>query len=263
MDSALRLLQPYQRSASATALGARREFQEGILFSSTALQEFDWPTPRTEGLTLRETDKLLLLREMHHRHANTLMVLSSLLRREFGLTTSPDLQASLERYEARIVAFGNLHRSLIVGAQYDWVSVQSYVENLCQALSEAILKPLGVRCDVFADAGETTGDWCERLGLVIAELVTNAAKHAFQGRNNGVVRVELINRSDSWICIVSDNGVWIGTASRGAGSKILKQLVGALGGDLALKSAPDGTSAVVTCRMQPRGPVVGPIQRVD
>jgi two-component sensor histidine kinase len=226
------------------------------LSNSTALQDFDWPTSRTEGLALRETGELLLLREMHHRHANTLMVLSSLLRREFGLTSSPDVRASLERFEARIVAFGNLHRSLIVGAEYDWVSVGSYVEHLCQVLSEAILKPLGVRCEVFADAGVSTGDWCERLGLVIAELVTNAAKHAFQGRNNGLVRVELINGNESWICVVSDNGLGTGMASFGGGSKILRQLVRTLGGDLAVKSAPDGTSVVVTCRTQPRGSVV-------
>ena len=216
--------------------------------NSMVLQEFDWPAPRMDGLALRETDELLLLREMHHRHANTLMVLSSLLRHEFGLTTSPDLRASLERCEARIVAFGNLHRSLIVGAQDDWVFVENYVEHLCEVLSEAILEPLGIRCEVFADAGELAGVWCERLGLVITELVTNAAKHAFQGRNNGVVRVELINRSNSWVCIVSDNGVGTGMASLGAGSKILKQLVRALGGDLAVKSGHSGTSVIVTCR---------------
>jgi two-component sensor histidine kinase len=229
------------------------ELQEGILSNSSALQEFDWPAPRTDGLPLRETDELLLLREMHHRHANTLMMLSSLLRREFVLTTSPDLRDLLDRYEARIVAFGNLHRSLIVGAEDDWVSVDNYVEHLCEVLSDAILKPLGIRCEVFADAGEFAGDWCERLGLVITELVTNAAKHAFQGRDSGLVRVEVVNRSGRWVCIVSDNGVGTGRASLGVGSKIIKQLVRTLGGDLAVKSTRNGTSVVVTCRMPPEG----------
>lgn len=221
--------------------------------NSSALQEFDWPAPRTDGLPLRETDELLLLREMHHRHANTLMMLSSLLRREFVLTTSPDLRDLLDRYEARIVAFGNFHRSLIVGAEDDWVSVDNYVEHLCEVLSDAILKPLGIRCEVFADAGEFAGDWCERLGLVITELVTNAAKHAFQGRDSGLVRVEVVNRSGRWVCIVSDNGVGTGRASLGVGSKIIKQLVRTLGGDLAVKSTRNGTSVVVTCRMPPEG----------
>jgi two-component sensor histidine kinase len=229
------------------------ELQEGMLSNSTALLEFDRPAPRMNSLPLRETDELLLLREMHHRHANTLMMLSSLLRRESVLTTSPDLRDLLDRHEARIVAFGNLHRSLIVGAEDDWVSVDHYVEHLCEVLSEAILKPLGVSCEVFVDAGEVAGDWCGRLGLVIAELVTNAAKHAFQGRNSGVVRVEVISRSDCRICIVSDNGVGTGKASLGVGSRIITKLVRTLGGDLAMKSTRNGTSVVVTCRMPSEG----------
>jgi two-component sensor histidine kinase len=224
------------------------EFQEGSLSNSMALREFDRPASRTGRLALRETDELLLLREMYHRHANTLMVLASLLRREFAVTTGPDFRALLDRYEARIVAFGNLNRSLMVGAGDDRVSIANYVEHLCEVLSDAILKPLGIRCEVFADAGELAGDRCERLGLVIAELVTNTAKHAFQGCNNGLVRVELVNRRDFWVCIVSDNGVGTGMTAHGVGSKILKQLVSTLGGDLAAKSAPDGTSVVVTFR---------------
>ena len=74
---------------------------------------------------------------------------------------------------------------------------------------------------------------CERLGLVIAELVTNAAKHAFHGRDDGLVRVELINRINSWVCIVSDNGIGTVMAPLGVGSKILERLVGALDGTLS------------------------------
>jgi two-component sensor histidine kinase len=104
----------------------------------------------------------------------------------------------------------------------------------------------GVRCEVFADAGEFPGERCERLGLVITELVTNAAKHSFHGRNDGLVRVELIKRIDSWVCVVSDNGVGTAVRSLGVGSKIVKRLVRALGGKLVRKSRRDGTSVVVT-----------------
>jgi two-component sensor histidine kinase len=218
------------------------------LSNGAASQEIELSAPRTDSLMSCETSEFLLLREMHHRLANTFTVLTSLLRREFTLSASPELLDSLARYEARLVAFGNLHRSLVVGAASDWISVQPYVEHLCKALSEAILKPLGVRCEVVADAGEFPSERCERLGLVITELVTNAAKHAFHGRNDGFVRVELINNKDALVCIVADNGVGTGMASLGAGSKILKQLVRALGGNLVRVSGRNGTSVIVTCQ---------------
>jgi two-component sensor histidine kinase len=154
---------------------------------------------------------------------------------------------TLARYEARIVAFVNLHRSLVPGAASDWISVPQYIEDLCKALSDAILEPLGVRCEV-AEGAEFPAERCERLGLVIAELVMNAAKHAFHGRDGGLVRVEFVSGVGSWACIVSDNGDGTEMASHGVGSKILKQLVRALGGSPARKSGRDGTSVIVTCR---------------
>jgi two-component sensor histidine kinase len=218
---------------------------EAALSTDTALQELDLPTPRMDSLMQYE---FLLLREMHHRVANTLTVLTSVLRREFSLYPSAELQKSLDRCEAMIVAFGNLHRSLVVGSARHRISVQYYVEHLCEALSAAILKPLGVRCEVIADAGEFPNERCERLGLIVAELVTNAAKHAFRGRNDGLVRVELINNIDSLVCIVSDNGDGAEVSSPGVGSEILEQLVRALGGRLVRKSGCKGTSVIVTCR---------------
>lgn len=213
-----------------------------------AFQEIDLPAPRTDSLMLRETDELLLLREMHHRLANTLTVLTSVLRCEFAMSSSPELLDSVRRVEARIVAFGNLYRSLVVGAASDQISAQYYIEHLCKAISEAILEPLGVRCEVIADAGDFPGALCERLGLIIAELVTNAAKHAFHGRDDGRVRVEFINKIDSWACIVSDNGYETENASPGVGSRIIRQLVHTLGGSLTRKSGRNGTSVIVTCQ---------------
>jgi two-component sensor histidine kinase len=222
---------------------------EGALTDSMTFREIGFPPPQADCLMLRETDEFLLLREMNHRLANTLTVLASVLRREFDRSVSPELRDSLARCEARIIAFSNLHRFLVIGAANDWVSVQSYIERLCQALSEALLKPLGIRCEVFADTGQLPSNCCERLGLVITELVTNAAKHAFHGRDDGLVRVELVNKIDSWVCIVSDNGVGTTMAPLGIGSKILKQLVGALGGTIVRKSECGDTSVVITCKV--------------
>ena len=49
-------------------------------------------------------------------------------------------------------------------------------------------------------------------------------------------RVELINKINSWVCSVSDNGVGAGTASMGVGTKIIEQLVRALGKNLVRRS---------------------------
>jgi two-component sensor histidine kinase len=211
------------------------------------IENRDLAVPKTGRRAPEEVDHFLFVRELHHRLANTFSVLTSLLRRDFARSNSSEFQRSLDRYESRVVAFGNLHRSLVIGALSEWVSAECYVEHLCEALSVAILEPIGVRCQVDVDAGELPGERCELLGLLIAELVTNAAKYAFHERNEGLVRVELIRQTDSWVCIVSDNGCGKSTASPGVGSKIVEQLVRALGGQCIKTSGQYGTSIAVIC----------------
>lgn len=211
------------------------------------LREPGLTAPRANPLLLGDADQFLFLRELHHRLANTFAVLTSVLRRDFASPISPQLQRSLDQFESRIVAFGNLHRALMIGTISESISVQYYVEHLCKVLSTAILEPIGVRCEVAADAGDLPGEHCELLGLLIAELVTNAAKHAFHERDDGLVRVELIRKADAWLCIVSDNGDGMIAGSPGGGLKIVGQLTRALGGHCVKTTGQYGTSVAVTC----------------
>lgn len=215
------------------------------MMDAASLQKLD--AAPVDGLVPQRADEFLLLREMNHRLANTLTVLISVLRCDIELAASPSLQDALARLEKRILAFSRLHRSLIIGAANNWISVQYYVEHLCQALSDAVLEPLGVVCEVHVDAGELPSERCELLGLVIAELVTNAAKHAFGDRDDGVVRVELVRKADAWLCTVSDNGSGKSTETHGPGLKIVGQLVRTMGGHFARKSGPSGTSTAIIC----------------
>ena len=224
---------------------------------NVAIRERDVPFAQFDCLAPSRTDQFLLLREMHHRFANSLMTLTAILRRELRSPSSSSREEVFDRCEARIVALAELQRRLMVGAAPGWVSVVSYIEHLCKTLAEAILGPLGVRCEVAADAALLPSECCELLGLVIAELVTNAAKHAFRGRDDGVVRVEFVSTTNSWTCMVSDNGVGVANKvgmsdkSVGVGSKILATLLSALGAELVVKSGPGGTSSVVRCQFQP------------
>lgn len=197
-------------------------------------------------------DELLLVRESNHRFANTLAVIAVVLRRELANSISAETRRSFELCESRIVAFGTLHRSLVVGGLRGRIPLNEYMESLCQALTEAILKPLGIKCELVAQAGEFPAERCERLGLVVAELVTNAAKHAFCGRV-GTVRVSVLEDAQSLICVISDNGVGKSVGTQGAGSQILEQLVCAMDGTMVVKSGRAGTSVAVTCKSTTRG----------
>ena len=92
--------------------------------------EKEFSVARLQSSVRREADQFFLLREMHHRFANSFTVLNGMLRREFASFAQPELQETLGRCEARIVALGNLHRYLMIGGREDRISVQFYIEWL-------------------------------------------------------------------------------------------------------------------------------------
>jgi two-component sensor histidine kinase len=194
-------------------------------------------------------DEDIVLREAHHRMKNTLALLVASLRLDFKSVVVTDLREAVDRFERRIVAFGELYHLLSVGSGRGEISVREYFECLCRALTTSILEPKGLRCEVSIEDGLLAENRCERLGLIIAELVTNAAKHAFANqeisREKGRVRVEALYRDDSWYCGVSDNGVGAADRFRGCGRVILEGLTRSIGARMIAESGSYGTTITV------------------
>ena len=193
-----------------------------------------------------DPDMSFALREVHHRTANTLALLAATLRSDFAALTDPAAPAVLRRQERRIVAFGDLHRRLAIGPGAGEVAVESYIRPLCQSLALAILAPLGIHCEVFVGDSSLTSARCESRGLIVAKLVTNAAKHAFPAGTKGRVRVEIVEGADVWRCVVSDDGVGLRGAVPGAGSRILEMLIRTLQGRIERCPGSPGTTVVIT-----------------
>jgi class 3 adenylate cyclase len=126
------------------------------------LREFELPLPRTDSYMPSLVDEVFLLKEMNHRFANTLTLLISQFRGDSASLASSQSREIVARHEARIVAFGDLHRSLLVDAANTTISVQDYVERLCTRAtdSERVLATV-----LFTDIVDSTrssaemGDW--------------------------------------------------------------------------------------------------------
>jgi two-component sensor histidine kinase len=188
----------------------------------------------------------IVMRELQHRVANTLTILNSSLRLELATFKVPGLEEALRRHEKHVVAVAELHRFFGRCPEAFEISAESYFQPLCALLSKSILAPMGLHCEVSIDKGPMRAEKCEFLGLVITELVLNAAKHAFPGNISGCVRIEIVERDERWYCTVSDDGIGIWKISLGNGSKITDGLVDALGGQLTIRTGPNGTAVSIT-----------------
>lgn len=214
------------------------------MFDITPPQDEDIrpPGPATDD----QADSVeLFLRETHHRMKNTLILLSAWLRADFKSTASVDLPQAIDGFERRIVAFGRLYDLLSNGSDRRYTSIGEYVGSLSRALAVAILEPKGIRCEAAIGYGFLESKRCERLGLIIAELVTNAAKHAFPSQQPGLIRIEAFYQDGFWHCSVKDSGVGACGARGGVGGRIIEDLARSIGGHAITESRSNGTTVTV------------------
>ncbi|MET4209426.1 sensor histidine kinase [Bradyrhizobium sp. LA2.1] len=187
----------------------------------------------------------LVLRESHHRMKNTLTLLGASVRRDFSRPGTRDMSGAVDRFEQRIVAFGRLYQLLSDSDSLTAVSVEAFFENLCEALSEAVLEPAGIRCEAAIESGALPASQCHRLALMLTELVTNAAKHAFPNRNDALIRIEMANRDGAWLCTVADNGIGATGPLQGTGSRILEGLARSIDARLQGEASQGGTRVTI------------------
>jgi len=213
------------------------------MFDTTLPQEDDIRSPYQA--TNDPADSLdLFLRETHHRMKNMLTLLGAWLRADFISTASVDLPKAIDGFERRILAFGRLYDLLSKHSDRRYTSVGDYVGSLSLALTAAILEPRGIRCEATIGDGFLESKRCERLGLIIVELVTNAAKHAFPNQQPGLIRIEASYRDGFWHCAIKDSGVGA-RGARGVGGRLVEDLARSIGGHVVTDSDSDGTTISV------------------
>jgi two-component sensor histidine kinase len=184
----------------------------------------------------------LLLREAQHRTANNLMFISGFLRAERRrIREHPALaEAAVEEAIRRLEIFSRIHR-LLSEPDHLLASPQRLFRALCEGLIDASgAKNVSVSLEV--ETVELRLEYLAVLALILAEIVTNALKHAFGEEENGQILVLLAAHGELVTFEVRDNGRGLGSpdlgdrTSLGAGHGILQMLAAQLGGRLTLTS---------------------------
>ena len=115
----------------------------------------------------------------------------------------------------------------------------TFLRRLCADLQEVLGRPI----EVSGDEGDVPTRWIQPIGLLVNELVTNAAKHG-QGLIEVVYEIDETGHS----LIVSDEGTSLPegfdpqAANNGLGMRVVTSLARQLGGELTSGRRPSGGS---------------------
>ncbi|MGD2105756.1 MAG: sensor histidine kinase, partial [Anaerolineae bacterium] len=192
-----------------------------------------------------------IVREMHHRVKNNLQTIAMLLRLQLG---EPDVDAGEALRESinRILSIAAVHEVLSEKG-FRMVDVKQVLEQVAQSVTQNRLH-LQKRLEVVVRGDDVALPSREATALTLAvnELVQNALKHAFAGRESGRITVTLEDPPSGFRVTVEDDGVGLtaeAMAPEGLGLQIIETLVTQdLGGELTIEPTDGGTRAAIVVR---------------
>jgi two-component sensor histidine kinase len=106
----------------------------------------------------------------------------------------------------RIEALGILYRALSDQGQPDTIDLGSYLSEVASAVMHAHAVE-GIHLDLQVDSWPVSINVAMPAGLLVNELLTNSLKHAFVGRDGGVISLRSLVDDQGCRLIVRDDGV--------------------------------------------------------
>jgi two-component sensor histidine kinase len=154
---------------------------------------------------VREKDLQLL--ELQHRVKNNLQMITALIRVEARGVSDRSTGEGFDRLAGRIEALGLLYRAMGASGDNGVIDLGIYLSEIATAVMRAHAVE-GVHLDLQVDTWPVALDVAMPAGLVVNELLTNALKHAFQGRDQGIVSLHcLADGTGGGRVVVADDGV--------------------------------------------------------
>jgi two-component system, sensor histidine kinase PdtaS len=183
---------------------------------------------------LRQRD--LLLKEIHHRVKNSLLVTSGLIYLQERRFNDPEVREAFESTRRRLNSIGLVHEALYSGASVEQVDLADYLPRLLHDLTDAYgAAARGIEIATELEPIPLPAEKATPVGLIVTEVVTNAFKHAFKDGGSGKITVKVRRDEQGDVAVeIRDDGQGFPAATEpsreGLGSRMIAALTEQLRG---------------------------------
>jgi two-component sensor histidine kinase len=188
----------------------------------------------------------LLLSELIHRLTNELTAAVGLIDLATLRAGTADARQTLEAVRDSLASFARVHQALEAPRVRTRIDACPYLRRLCDAIRAAKLQQRGVSLRYVDRSLVLDSEQCWKLGMIVSELITNSAKHAFR-EAAGTITVEVVCARHTVRCRVTDDGSSRRpSAESGTGLSIVNALAHELGGTFSQRIGSSGSVSLVT-----------------
>lgn len=190
-------------------------------------------------------DKELLLKEIHHRVKNNLQIISSLLNLQSNYNSDSEKKLFHET-QNRIKTLALVHEMLYNSTDIQNIPLEKYLSSLVILLHQSFYNPsqqihLDFNCEIKDRSIDI--DSMIPIGLIVNEIISNAFKHGFKGKNEGKISVNIKEEDERVFIDISNNGHPIPksfdpTESQTLGIEVIVTLIEQLKGKLSIEKMP-------------------------
>lgn len=196
----------------------------------------------------------VLVKEINHRVRNSLQLVGSMFQLQARSSDDPSLVQALQEAYGRINAVARVHERLYRDADVRAVDLSTYLANVCNDLEDMISSS-----QMNFEASEQIRIGTDRavlVALLVVELVTNAAKHAYPEGTSGPISVRLARAGTDAISVsVADEGKGVPEGldieqSGGLGMSMVRAFLQQSGAKLAIRRLSPGMEFLVEIPLQ-------------
>jgi chemotaxis protein methyltransferase CheR len=209
----------------------------------TAKQEID-------GLreALLKSQEMHLL-EVHHRVANSLQIIASILLLKARAVQSEETRSHLHDVHHRLISVATVQRQLSVSTPGEDIELCPYLTSLCEGLASSLIgDDQGITIEASATEGTIKSEDAVSFGLIVTELGINSIKHGFPDARKGHIVVKYVMDGTGWRLTVSDDGVGRppdAPAHTGLGTSIVEALAHSMKANVEISQSGSGAATTI------------------
>lgn len=153
-------------------------------------------------------EKEMLIKEIHHRVKNNLMVISSLLNLQSQYIKDKEALDIFKESQNRAKSMALIHERLYRSTDLKKIDFGDYIETLANDLFHTYIQdPSLVKLNMNVENVMVDINTTVPLGLIVNELVTNSMKHAFPNGRKGEINIDFHKEGKEFVLSVNDTGV--------------------------------------------------------